>query len=232
KSSCSTSIPSGSMSIPATCCRVRKATMAGTERTALYQEHLALGGKMVDFGGWELPQQYGSIRDEHVAVRRIAGLFDLSHMGRVDVGGDGAEAELQRLFTNDLARIRPGRAQYTLMCNEEGGILDDLVVYRLGVDDFRIVVDASNRRKELVWRTVLGSGSAKGVLPCGLGARDACRLEAGLRLYGNDMDEQTNPYQAGLGWTVKLAKGEFIGSAALAQAKARGPDRLITGIRS
>ncbi|TME17197.1 MAG: glycine cleavage system aminomethyltransferase GcvT [Chloroflexi bacterium] len=287
--------------------------MAGTERTALYQEHLALGGKMVDFGGWELPQQYGSIRDEHVAVRRVAGLFDLSHMGRVDVGGDGAEAELQRLFTNDLARIRPGRAQYTLMCNEEGGILDDLVVYRLGVDDFRIVVNASNRLKDLawmtahsdlhfqdrtkelsllalqgpaaeallparridltavpyfgfaegeiagaqvlisrtgytgedgfelfvdsdrapeVWRTVLGSGSAKGVLPCGLGARDACRLEAGLRLYGNDMDEQTNPYQAGLGWTVKLAKGEFIGSAALAQAKARGPDRLITGIRS
>src|SRR6266481_72208 len=104
-------------------------TASATRRTPLYERHVALGGRMVDFGSWELPQQYTSIRDEHLAVRKIAGLFDISHMGRFRVTGDGALDFLQSLLTNDLSRIGPGRAQYNLMCNEAGGILDDLVVY-------------------------------------------------------------------------------------------------------
>ena len=291
--------------------------MAPAERTALHGEHLALGGRLVDFGGWELPQQYSSIRDEHLAVRTAAGLFDLSHMGRLEVRGPGASDYLQGLLTNDLAQVAPGRAQYTLLCREDGGILDDLVIYRRDIDDFLVVVNASNREKDVawmrshlsdgvelidrtqalsllalqgpkaasvlptsielsslpyfgfaeglvggvrskgvqalisrtgytgedgfelfvdseraveVWRAVLETGRDGGVLPCGLGARDACRLEAGLRLYGNDMDENTNPYDAGLGWTVKLQKGPFLGSEALAEIKARGPLRRMFGL--
>jgi len=268
---------------------------------------------MVDFGGWDLPQQYTSIRDEHVAVRTVAGLFDLSHMGRLDVKGAGAFEYLQGLLTNDVAAVAPGRAQYTLLCREDGGILDDLVIYRRAEEDFLVVVNASNRAKDVawmrshlpsgvvlddrthdlslialqgpkaeallpaggidlaslpyfgfghweidgvpalvsrtgytgedgfelfvpseqavqVWRAVLEVGRAAGVLPCGLGARDACRLEAGLRLYGNDMDEGTNPYDAGLGWTVKPAKGDFIGSKALAEVKAAGARRRMVGL--
>lgn len=270
---------------------------------------------MVDFGGWDLPQQYSSIRDEHLAVRTMAGVFDLSHMGRLDVRGAGAADYLQRLLTNDVQAVAPGRAQYTLLCREDGGILDDLVIYRRAADDFLVVVNASNRVKDVewmrshlspgvvlddrthdlslialqgpraeellpagridlsslpyfgfgegevdgigvlisrtgytgedgfelfvpaehavqVWRAVLESGREEGVLPCGLGARDACRLEAGLRLYGNDMDETTNPYDAGLGWTVKLGKGEFVGSQALAEAKAAGSRRKMVGLKT
>jgi aminomethyltransferase len=267
---------------------------------------------MVDFGGWELPQQYTSIRDEHLAVRTVAGLFDISHMGRFRITGDGAFDFLQRLLTNDLSRIGPGRAQYNLICNEEGGILDDLVVY-WGEDAFIAVVNASNRESDLewmrghapagveiedrtfelalialqgpraeelvpasgladrpyfgfrpgkvaganalvsrtgytgedgfeifvdaanvvpVWDAILESGSAAGVLPAGLGARDATRLEAALRLYGNDMDTSVNPYEAGLGWTVKPAKGDFIGGQALAQIKATGPRRTLIGLQT
>jgi aminomethyltransferase len=289
--------------------------LAATERTALHAEHVALGGRMVDFGGWDLPQQYTSIRDEHLAVRSVAGLFDLSHMGRLDVRGRGAAGYLQGLLTNDVNHVEPGRAQYTLLCREDGGILDDLVIYRRGDDDFLVVVNAANRVKDVgwmrdhlpagvslddrtydvslialqgpraesllpasgldasslpyfgfgqgevdgvptlisrtgytgedgfelfmpsehavdVWRAVLGAGKAEGVLPCGLGARDACRLEAGLRLYGNDMDETSNPYDAGLGWTVKLDKGPFLGSEALASIKAAGPRRRMVGLKT
>jgi aminomethyltransferase len=270
---------------------------------------------MVDFGGWDLPQQYSSIRDEHLAVRKVAGVFDLSHMGRLDVRGAGAAAYLQGLLTNDVSLVGTGRAQYTLLCREDGGILDDLVIYRRGEDDFLVVVNASNRVKDVawmrsrlpagvvlddrthdvsliafqgpraeellpasgidlaalpyfgfgegeidgvptlisrtgytgedgfelfiaseqavsVWRALLAAGREAGVLPCGLGARDACRLEAGLRLYGNDMDEATNPYDAGLGWTVKLGKGEFVGSRALAAAKAAGARRKVVGLKT
>src|SRR6185437_3099419 len=107
----------------------RTLTTSQTRRTVLYDRHLSLGGRMVDFGGWELPQQYSSIRDEHFAVRKSAGLFDISHMGRFRVSGDRALEYLQGLLTNDLDQIGPGRAQYHLMCNEQGGVLDDLVVY-------------------------------------------------------------------------------------------------------
>jgi len=292
-----------------------RASLAATERTALHAEHVALGGRMVDFGGWELPQQYSSIRDEHLAVRTAAGAFDLSHMGRLDVRGRGAADYLQGLLTNDVAKVGLGRAQYTLLCREDGGILDDLVIYRRGEDDFLVVVNASNRVKDIgwmrdhlpsgvtlddrtydvslialqgpraesllpasgldpaslpyfgfgqgeidgvpalisrtgytgedgfelfvpaehaleVWRAVLAAGQDEGVLPCGLGARDACRLEAGLRLYGNDMDETTNPYDAGLGWTVKLDAGPFSGSDALAALKAAGARRRMVGLKT
>ena len=286
-------------------------TTSPLQRTPLYERHVALGGRMVDFGGWELPQQYSSIRDEHIAVRTVAGLFDISHMGRFRVTGKGSLGFLQHLLTNDLSAIGAGRAQYNLMCNEAGGVIDDLVVY-WGDDGFFVVVNASNREKDLAWmqehmqagvtledrtfelalialqgpmaqalipaagledlpyfgfrrgevaglsalvsRTgytgedgfelfiladrvgaawdaILESGSKAGLLPAGLGARDAARLEAALRLYGNDMDETVNPYEAGLGWTVKLEKGNFIGRDALAGIKAEGPDRTLAGLK-
>jgi aminomethyltransferase len=267
---------------------------------------------MVDFGGWELPQQYTSIRDEHIAVRKVAGLFDISHMGRFKVDGEAAFEFLQGLLTNDLSRIGPGRAQYNLMCDEKGGILDDLVVY-WGQDGFFVVVNAANREQDLdwmrihapsgvdiedrtfelaliafqgpkaeemmpakrlddlpyfgfrpaqvagidalvsrtgytgedgfeifvsadrvveVWDAILKKGTPHGVLPAGLGARDATRLEAALRLYGNDMDETVNPYEAGLGWTVRLDKGEFIGRDALARVKGDGPKRALMGLKT
>jgi aminomethyltransferase len=270
---------------------------------------------MVDFGGWELPQQYTSIREEHLAVRKVAGLFDISHMGRLYVEGTAAEAYLQRLFTNDIAKLDPGHAMYTLMCKENGGIVDDLVVYREHRGRFIVVVNAGNRDKDVawmrerlepgvsmidrtaeislialqgprsaelmpdrstdtqgiayfafragevagipvlmsrtgytgedgfeffidsaevgrVWDAILAAGSPAGVLPAGLGARDATRLEAALRLYGNDMDETVNPYEAGLGWTVKLGKGDFVGRSALAKARAEGPRRTLIGLQT
>jgi aminomethyltransferase len=288
--------------------------VSALKRTALYDRHVALGGRMVDFGGWEMPQQYSTIRDEHFAVRQSAGLFDVSHMGRLRVEGEGAEAYLQGLLTNDMA-IAPGHAVYTLMCKENGGVIDDLVVYREAQDRFLVVVNAANREKDtewmrghltgeatlndvsaelcllafqgpqahqllpegtsetdgipyfgfrpgkvagvdafisrtgytgedgfelffdsksagLVWDAILAAGKSAGVLPCGLGARDATRLEAALRLYGNDMDETVNPYEAGLGWTVKLGKGDFMGREELTQVKAEGPRRALIGLKT
>lgn len=270
---------------------------------------------MVDFGGWELPQQYTSIRDEHFAVRKVAGLFDISHMGRLYVEGGGAEKYLQHLLTNDVAAVEPGHALYTLMCKEDGGVIDDLVIYRETRDRFLVVVNAANREKDSawmgtnlpegvsiedrtlelsliafqgprahellpagssetdgiayfafqpgnvagvpalisrtgytgedgfelfvdtgavahVWDAILEHGKAQGVLPAGLGARDATRLEAALRLYGNDMDENVNPYEAGLGWTVKLGKGDFIGRDALVKVKELGPKRALVGLKT
>jgi aminomethyltransferase len=267
---------------------------------------------MVDFGGWEMPQQYTSIRDEHLAVRKVAGLFDVSHMGRFRIGGGGALDFVQHLVSNDVAPLVHGQAQYNLMLTEQGGIIDDLVVYR-GSEGFFVVVNASNREKDLAWmrahapadveiedrtfelgliafqgpraqellpcdenldaipyfgwahgnvagihalisRTgytgedgfelfiasdrigeawdaILDRGKQEGVLPAGLGARDATRLEAALRLWGNDMDETVNAYEAGLGWTVKLGKGDFIGRDALAKVKADGPRRQLVGLK-
>jgi aminomethyltransferase len=286
-----------------------------TNRTPLYERHVALGGRMVDFGGWDLPQQYTSIRDEHLAVRKVAGLFDISHMGRLYVEGSGAEAYLQRLFTNDIAKLDQRHAMYTLMCKEDGGVVDDLVVYRQDRDRFLVVVNAANREKDVawmhehidagvslvdrtsevsliafqgprsaellpdgstdtegipyfgfrpgelagipvllsrtgytgedgfeffidadqvgrVWDAILEAGADAGVLPAGLGARDATRLEAALRLYGNDMDETVNPYEAGLGWTVKLGKGDFVGRSALAKVREEGPQRTLIGLKT
>src|SRR5437899_4990646 len=125
----------------------RNLTASAALKTPLYKRHVALGGRMVDFGGWELPQQYTSIRGEHIAVRKVAGLFDISHMGRVVVRGSGAAGFVQGLVTNDVSRLEPHRALYALMCREDGGVLDDLVIYRSadGSEDFLIVVNASNR---------------------------------------------------------------------------------------
>ena len=269
---------------------------------------------MVDFGGWDMPQQYTSIRDEHFAVRKVAGLFDVSHMGRLIFRGAGVEGYLQKLLTNDIAAVQPGHAIYSQMCLENGGVIDDLVAYRQAQDRFMVVVNASNREKDVawmrrhlpagvalddissevsliafqgpkaaellpsdgetddipyfgfrtgkvagvdatisrtgytgedgfelfvasdavgdVWDTILERGRTAGVLPAGLGARDATRLEAALRLYGNDMDETVNPYEAGLGWTVKLDKGDFIGRDALVAVKADGPRRTMVGLKS
>ena len=281
-------------------------------RTPLYERHVALGGRMVDFGGRDLPQQYTSIRDEHLAVRKAAGLFDVSHMGRFRVTGGDSFDFLQSIVTNDLGRIHSGMAQYNLLCTEDGGIVDDLIVY-WGDEAFFVVVNASNREKDLdwiqqhapagvriedqtfelalialqgpkaeelmpsrglqdlpyfgfrtgevagvtgmisrtgytgedgfeifvpsdrvgeVWDAILEKGRPEGVLPAGLGARDAARLEAALRLYGNDMDESVNPYEAGLGWAVKLDKGEFVGRGAIAQVHQDGPRRTLIGIKT
>src|SRR5712692_5550624 len=125
-------------------------TASAARRTPLFERHVALGGRMVDFGGWELPQQYTSIRAEHLAVRKVAGLFDISHMGRFRVTGEAAFDFLQSLLTNDLSRISRGRAQYNLMCSQQGGILDDLVVY-WGDEGFFVVVNAANREHDLAW---------------------------------------------------------------------------------
>ena len=281
--------------------------MAG-RRTPLHSLHVAAGARIVDFAGWEMPQQYSSVKEEQEAVRTGAGLFDVSHMGRYEVRGDGAGAFLQGVVTNDVGRVEPHRAQYTLLCRPDGGIVDDLVVYR-GEDSWLVVVNAGNREKDLAWlreRTpagvdvvdrsdelallaLQGPGAARllpaegidisalgyfgtaegfiagapslisrtgytgedgfelfvataragtvwtalveaGARPCGLAARDVCRLEAGLRLYGSDMDEETNPYEAGLGWTVKLAKGDFVGREALRRIKEVGAHRELVGL--
>jgi aminomethyltransferase len=284
-------------------------------RTPLYERHVALGGRIVDFGGWAMPQQYTSIRDEHFAVRKVAGLFDVSHMGRFAIAGESALEFLQGLVTNDVSKLGEGDAQYNLMCNDSGGIIDDLVVYRDHHDQegYFVVVNASNREKDLdwfrahapadievrdftlersliafqgpraqdllpstgldaipyfgftqgqvagvdaiisrtgytgedgfeimadsgqiveVWDAILRAGKDAGVLPAGLGARDATRLEAALRLWGNDMDETVNPYEAGLGWTVKLGKGDFIGRSTLAKVREEGPRRTLIGLKA
>jgi aminomethyltransferase len=263
---------------------------------------------MVDFAGWEMPQQYRSVKDEQEAVRKTAGVFDVSHMGRFEVRGAAAGEFLQGVVTNDVGRLAPNRAQYNLLCRPDGGILDDLVVYR-SQRAWLVVVNAANRDKDLSWLrerapagvevadrsdevgllalqgpeaerllpaddvdlsalryfgiaegTVAGARSLisrtgytgedgfelfvpaarlgavwdalleAGVRPCGLAARDVCRLEAGLRLYGSDMDETTNPYEAGLGWTVKPAKGDFVGRDALLRIAEAGPRRELVGL--
>jgi aminomethyltransferase len=287
-------------------------TAATAERTPLYQEHISLHAQMTNFGGWSMPLQYTSIREEHLAVRQAAGIFDLSHMGEIRVRGKGALALVQRMVARDIARLAVGRAQYTVLCNESGGIIDDLLVY---AEDggYLLVVNAGNQERDFewiaghagsdsevintgrdtaligvqgpraveiveelagrnlrevkyyafvdgtlgsvearlsrtgytgedgfeifcspadapaVWRTILERGGDRGLKPAGLGARDTLRLEAGMRLYGNDMDEQTNPFQAGLDWTVSLDK-DFIGVEPLRRVAGK-PDRLIAGLK-
>ena len=277
------------------------------KRTPLYEIHKSLNAKFTEFGGWEMPLQYSSIVKEHLAVRSTAGLFDLSHMGELDVKGGGADDLVQKLCTNDVSRLVDGQVQYTLLCNDSGGIVDDILVYRHAENDYTLVVNAANIEKDLAWvekqndtgteitddsenttlialqgpksidiinpfvpdydvseisffrfavvevagisaaisRTgytgetgfelYVNANSAEdlwnalypalveaGGLPVGLGARDTLRLEAGLRLYGMDMDEETTPYEAGLGHFVKLDKGDFIGKEVLLAQKENG----------
>ena len=283
--------------------------MSDLKRTPLYERHVKAGGRLVDFAGWEMPLQYTSVRGEELAVRERAGLFDVSHMGRFEVHGDGAAEFLQGLVTNDLSRLEKGQAQYNLLCDEQGGVLDDLVVY--SGDPWRVVVNAANLESDKAWLadhapagvhivdrsrdlallalqgpkapallpsegvdldrlaffgwttgTVAGvpevlisrSGYTgedgfelfipaerveqvwdglieAGATPAGLAARDVLRLEAGLRLHGNDMGPSVNPYEAGLGWVVKLRKGDFTGRGALTAIKGLGATRKLVGVR-
>jgi aminomethyltransferase len=288
-----------------------------TQKTVLNDAHRALGAKMVDFGGWDMPISYGSQIDEHHQVRRDAGMFDVSHMTVVDLRGDQVRAFLRKLVANSVDKLqKSGKALYTCMLDERGGVIDDLIVYYLAEDFFRLVVNAATREKDLAWinaqaapfgvsvterpelamiavqgpnarEKVIGLLSsdtapaarkigkfvateavtqdgvplfvartgytgedgfeivvaqeqavalwdallAVGVKPAGLGARDTLRLEAGMNLYGQDMDETVSPYEAALAWTVVLDEGrDFTGRAALEAQKAAGVPRQMVGL--
>jgi aminomethyltransferase len=240
-------------------------------QTPLHPQHVALGGKLVPFAGWKMPLHYGSQIEEHHAVRTHWGLFDVSHMTVVDVEGDAAEAYLRRLLANDVARLEAGKALYSCMLAEDGGVLDDLIVYLRAPGRYRVVVNAATRDKDLAWMEAQAEGFAvsvteridlamiavqgpeaaarlpehfelllpgtdagalwdalvgAGARPCGLGARDTLRLEAGMNLYGTDMDESVSPLESGLGWTVAWEPAErtFIGREAL-EAQRQDPER-------
>ena len=288
-----------------------------TEKTVLNATHRALGARMVDFGGWDMPINYGSQIEEHHTVRRDAGMFDVSHMTVVDLHGARTREFLRHLLANNIDKLKVhGKALYSCMLDERGGVIDDLIVYYLGEEFFRLVVNAGTRAKDLAWierqakafdvqvkerpefamiavqgphaRTkVLGllhevdrprieklgkfsaaaaqgphgmplfvartgytgedgfeiivpvehaialweALAATGVAPAGLGARDTLRLEAGMNLYGQDMDESVTPWEANLGWTIALDEGrDFIGRAALEQQKAAGVPRVMVGL--
>jgi aminomethyltransferase len=272
-------------------------------RTALYDRHAEAGARLVPFAGWEMPVQYDGIRPEHVAVRTAAGIFDVSHMGQVETGGPDAEAFLQRVLSNDISKIADGGAQYSVMCREDGGVLDDLFTYRIG-DRFLTVTNAANHDRDFAWMTKHASGfdvevrdvadrygmlalqgpnarailerhldgeaparmrtararvagqtvilcgtgytgedgveilvapedamavwdalTGDGAKPVGLGARDTLRLEVCFHLYGNDLSEDRNPVEAGLGWVCKLDTG-FIGADAI-RAAGEPKDKLV-----
>jgi aminomethyltransferase len=282
-------------------------------RTPLYERHLEMGAQMVEFGGWLMPLQYSSIRDEHIAVRERVGLFDVSHMGEFRLEGSGALEALEGIVSNEVASLSIGQARYNIVCNESGGIIDDALVYRDAEERFTVVVNAGPRNGDLqhfrevagsvevrdvtlgtallaaqgpraiaalqpladidlaqvgyyhfrpgrlagtdcvysrtgytgedgfevfvpsdhaveAWDTILVAGDEAGIIPCGLGARDTLRLEAAMRLSGQDVDGSTNPLEAGLGWAVKLEKGDFCGRDALRQIKQDGPARAFIGL--
>jgi len=282
------------------------------KRTPLYGQHVAMGAKMVDFSGWDMPIHYGSQIEEHHQVRRDAGMFDVSHMTVVDLQGDAVRPFLAHLLANNVDKLKqPGKALYSCMLNPEGGVIDDLIVYFMREDWFRMVVNAATRDKDLAWireqagafdvqvterddlamiavqgpnavqKTIATVGDqaagigglkpfsatevaglfvartgytgedgveiivpnadaedlwqrlhANGVAPIGLGARDTLRLEAGMNLYGADMDETTTPLESGLAWTVgwEPAERAFIGREALERQRSEGPARKLVGL--
>ena len=289
-------------------------------KTPLYNQHKACGAKVIEFGGWLMPVSYTSVLAEHKAVREKCGVFDVSHMGEVRVKGPQAEAFVQHITMNDAAKLKPGQGQYSALLNESGGMIDDLIVYRLGVDEFFICINAANRAKdfqwisshaksfnievtnesdrwaqlavqgptsleamlaiidpadrstldalpytniakarvagreclvartgytgehgyeiylpadhaEKLWLALLGTASKSGIVPVGLGARDTLRLEACYLLYGNDMNDETTPLEAGVAWAVKLNKPGFIGKEALVQQKAIGTKQKIVALK-
>jgi aminomethyltransferase len=299
------------------------------KRTALFSAHQKLGAKLIDFGGWEMPVQYTSITDEHLAVRNAAGIFDISHMGEVTVSGAGAELFLNSVLTNDIRKLASGEGQYTLMCNERGTVIDDLYAYRLCGDVYFLIINASRieadvawldahaakfpGRDELrltdashnyaavavqgprvkdfinalipgasvsamrvacvtdlqknqisgfkfenqsvlvsrtgytgedgfeivggdeaiqhIWNKILHIGAPFGIKPCGLGARDTLRTEACYPLYGHELDENTTPIEAGIGFFVSLDKGEFNGRSVLADQKANGVKKKLVAFK-
>jgi aminomethyltransferase len=303
--------------------------ISSMKRTPLFAAHQKLGGRLIEFGGWEMPVQYTSIVDEHLAVRQDAGLFDISHMGEVSVHGPTSLDFLNQVLTNDLRKLAPGQAQYTLMCNERGGVIDDLYAYCLGEREFLLIVNASrieadaawlekqlatfegrpqvslqnisdqtgalaiqgpkvvefigrifpgssergtsvqnvtalqknqagawrfqgepvwvartgytgedgfeavapNSVLEPLWNKLLEAGRPHGLKPAGLGARDTLRTEVCYPLYGHELDENTTPIEAGLGFFVALDKGEFVGRSILAQQKAKGVGKKLAAFK-
>jgi aminomethyltransferase len=282
-------------------------------RTPLFACHAA--ARLVPFASWEMPVYYTSITQEHTAVRSACGLFDVSHMGELEVRGERALEFLQRLTSNDLARISPGRAQYTFLLNERGGVIDDIIVYQLADSHYLLCVNAANTAKDFgwvtsqlergveasdrsmdyaqlalqgprageilsrarlvtsaewtglksfsflvresesliiartgytgedgveifmpptqavaVWKLLLAAGSEYGILPCGLGARDTLRLEACYPLYGHELREDILAAESGLGWAIRLDKGDFIGAAPLRAAAERGFARKLVAL--
>lgn len=283
-----------------------------TKRTPFYDLHLQSNAKIVDFAGWEMPLHYGSQIQEHHQVRQHAGMFDVSHMGVVDLHGPDSKVFLRKLLANDVDRLVSGKALYTCMLNDKGGVIDDLIVYKVDDSHFRIVINAGTREKDLAWmqiqaspfdvrlqeRTDLAMLAIQGpevkqkidqlfpaseleairqlkpftfhafgdwfvartgytgedgfeiifpaneaasiwqaclnagILPCGLGARDTLRLEAGLNLYGSDMDETVSPLESNLAWTVIFdpADRQFIGREALETQKQAGVTKRLVGL--
>ena len=287
------------------------------KRTPLYAAHQKLGGRLVEFGGWEMPVQYTSITDEHLAVRNIAGVFDISHMGEVFVSGVAAESFLNATLTNDVRKLASGQGQYTLMCNERGGVVDDLYCYRLAATEYLLIINASRIPDDVVWlerqladsphragvtmknasdamaavalqgpkvrgfvdhcfsggkpgelqkneigrfefegtpvwigctgytgedgfeiiapsdciEGVWNALLAAGAKPCGLGARDTLRTEVCYPLYGHELDENTTPIEAGVGFFVSLDKGDFVGRSVLVVQKARGVSKRCVAFK-
>ncbi len=282
--------------------------------TALTDLHIGLDAKMVEFAGYNMPVLYTGINQEHAAVRNSVGVFDVSHMGEFILEGPGALALIQQVTTNDASKLTPGKAQYSCLPNKQGGIVDDLLVYKINDEKYLLVVNASNMEKDWnwisqhnkfgvtmtnisddtsllavqgpnalatlqkltavdlasipyysftidalagvenviisntgytgsggfelyvpnadvkhVWDAVFAAGAEFNIQPIGLGARDTLRLEKGFCLYGNDIDDTTNPLEAGLGWITKLDKGEFNDKEAIAQLKAEGVKRKLVG---
>jgi aminomethyltransferase len=284
-------------------------------KTALYPWHQAHGGRLVEFGGWSMPVQYTSIVEEHQAVRNRVGLFDISHMGRLMFSGPDVLPWIERVTTNHVAKLVPGQIQYSLMANDAGGLIDDILVYHAPDDGYSIVCNASNRANVVeqlkshhvggpetqlldwtlattmiavqgpkakgvlqklcdanldalgyyralsanvlstrclvsrtgytgedgfeiafaeemaipIWEALLKAGRDEGIIACGLGARDTLRFEAAMPLYGHEMDETVNPYASGIGWAVKLNKGDFVGREALVGFKAN-PGKTRVGL--
>jgi glycine cleavage system T protein (aminomethyltransferase) len=288
--------------------------MVDAKRTSLFPLHRQLGAKIMEFGGFEMPLSYSGIIEEHRAVRTAAGIFDLSHMGEFEAVGPDAALLLERSMTNSAGRLADNQAQYTIMCAEDGGTIDDLIVYRLRADHFMLCVNASNIDVDWEWlrtqeshptlrnmsdetaliavqgpkalsilnqlssvplgeikrfhaaqaeiadikclaartgytgedgfelfcasedgcklfEAILAAGQSDGIKPCGLGARDTLRLEAGLPLYGHELDRKTSPVEAGLRAFIRFGRN-FIGEAALAKQRDHGPSRRLVGIRT
>lgn len=299
------------------------------QRTALYDRHVQLNGRLIEFGGWEMPVHYTSITEEHLAVRNAAGLFDISHMGEMTVSGSRAAAFLNHILTNDIRKLRPGLGQYSLLCNERGGVVDDLYVFQLSAGVYFLVINASrvpadvawiraqaaafcatddllltdashnyaavavqgprvagfindclpgrsisarrvdsvtdlakneiggfrfgkesvlvsrtgytgedgfevvggDRAIQNLWDSLLERGRAFGIKPCGLGARDTLRTEVCYPLYGHELDEDTTPIEAGLGFFVALDKGDFVGRTVLAEQKRNGVQRKCVAFK-
>ncbi len=283
-------------------------------RTALYGIHKELGAKIIEFAGWEMPVVYSGVREEHLTVRNRVGLFDISHMGEIEVCGSDAASFCQRVTTNDVSKLKEFQAQYGFFCNAQGGMIDDVITYKFSDERFFICVNAANTTKDyewvkgnkngfdvelhdrsaefsqlalqgpdseavlrealqrdfsnlgrfccrfenwkgfdlivartgytgeegfeiflpwgresILWNEILTKGTRYGIKPCGLGARDTLRIEMGYPLYGHEIDEDTNPVEAGLGRYVKIDKGDFIGKEAIISAVECGLRKKLVG---